>query len=334
MAFEFYVDDSGKNDPPVFVLGGLLAEKSAWARFSVEWEKALAASPSLDHFKMADANRCQGVFKGFSKSERDEKLRTLASLIDNHIEIGVSVAIPHTHYNKIFRGQMMRSMDTPYLLAFYLIQAATHKYLRMAGNSDVIDLIYDRQLDREQDVLGAHPTLIEGLASEILERYPNPPIFADDKQNPPLQAADLLAWHIRRSWKDGRDKLPTLSAAGPILNQMILINEIWLEKDLKYLFDVGHEKILSMNTLPPHQAEVLKENFDKLATEVNLEVMAQAIPFQPIQMASFPAIGMEKYLFVRSCAACGNPHLHKRSGNKCLAEQTAVEWEFPRHKPK
>ncbi len=329
MAFQFYVDDSGKNDPPVFVLAGLLAEQTAWEQFSLAWEDILAQPPALKCFKMADANRCQGVFKGFSRAERDAKLKRLANLLAEHVEIGVSVAIPHASYAKVFRGQMMKSFDTPYFLAFYLIQAAVHKYLKLAGNLDTVDLVYDRQLEKERYVLGAHAILFESLPDEVTKRYPNPPKFADDRLYPPLQAADLLAWHIRRSWKDGRDKLPSLSAAGPILNEMTLVNEIWLERDLSYLFELGIGKIHSMNTLPPHQATVVRESFAALATEANLAVMGSALPFQPIEMASFPAIGMEKYLFVRSCAACDNPHLHKRLGNRCLAKQTAVEWAFP-----
>lgn len=326
MALQFYIDDSGKNDPPIFVLAGFVAHKEAWVKFSNEWKAALARAPSLDHFKMKDANACRGVFKGFSHKERDERLSELAEIIEKHIEFGVSVAIPHDIYERVFRGKMMDAFDTPYTLAFYLMQAASHKYLSATGNFAEIDIICDRQLDREGPILGSHSITMEGLPNEVLKRFPAPPAFMDDQQALPLQAADLLAWHIRRSWRDGRDKLPSLSAAGSILERMLLVNEIWLEKDLNYMFEVGMKGVAALNTLPPHAARNIKNSFDLLATEANVEVMEKALPFCPTEMVSFPAIGMGKYLFVRSCSSCDNPHLHKRLGNRCLAEQTAVAW--------
>lgn len=326
MALQLYVDDSGKNDPPVFVLAGFIASAESWVKFSNEWRGALSSAPALDHFKMVDAGHRNGVFKGFSPAERDERLIQLAEIIESHVEFGVSIAIPHATFNKVFKGKMMKALDTPYALAFYLIQAATHKYLLAAGNREEVDLIFDRQLDREKDLLGSHEHTLDGLTEEMVKRFRTPPVSMDDKRALPLQAADMLAWHIRRSWRDGREKLPSLSSAGPILERMLLINEIWLERDLNHMFEIGMAKVASLNTLPPHAANNLKEAFDILATEVNLEVMKSAQAFVPIEMASFPAIGMEKYLLVRSCDACGNPHLHKRLGNNCLASQTAVEW--------
>ena len=326
MTLQVYVDDSGKNDPPVFVLAGFVASAEAWGEFSDEWRVSLLRSPLLEDFKMKDANARRGSFKGFSPGARDDRLLDLAEIIERHIEFGVSIAIPHAAYDRVFRGKIMQTFDTPYILAFYLIQVVTHKYLQAMGSRNEVDLIFDRQLDREDEILASHHMTLDGLPDEVLMRFPTRPVFMDDKQALPLQAADLLAWHIRRSWRDGHDKLPQLSAAGPVLQRMRLINETLLEKDLESVFNIGSEKMISMNTLPPYAANSVKDSFDFLATMANIEVMKQAIPFVPIEIVSFPAIGMEKYLFVRSCAACGNPHLHKRLGNRCLAEQTAVEW--------
>lgn len=328
LALQIYIDDSGKNDPPVFVLAGFLASAENWVAFSNEWRACLAREPSLEYLKMADANSRNGTFRGVAKDARDLKIRELALIAKDHVEFGISVAIPHAAYDAVFRGKWMKVFDTPYALAFYLIIAATHKYLAAAGNHEEVDLIFDRQLDQEKLLNGAHSFVTDGLPQEVLNRFPTPPVFMDDKRAIPIQAADMLAWHIRRSWKEGRDKLPKLSTAGEILNEMLLINEIWLQRDLERMFGLGAAKMASMNTLPPHQATAVNESFELMATAANIEVMEVAVPFTPIEMVSFPAIGMEKYLLVRSCAACGSSHLHKRLDNRCLAEQTAVDWGF------
>lgn len=324
LALQFYIDDSGKNDPPVFILAGFVATIDSWVEFSRRWRDALGGLP---YFKMKDANRCNGVFKGFSHAERDQKLIELASIIRDQVEFGIAIAIPHDAYNRVFTGKMMKAYDTPFTLTHSLMMNRVHKFLTEVGNHDEVDVIFDRQLDNEKDIIASAELGQEKMFPDVRRRFPTLPSFADDKRALPIQAADMLAWHIRRSWNLGKDKLRKLSAAGPILaDEVTSIIEPCYEKDLHQLFAIGQSVASSLNTLFPHQAEALKEGFDQLATMANIEVMEKAVPFVPIEMVSFPAIGMGKYLLVRSCASCGNPHLHKRLGNRCLAEQTEVEW--------
>lgn len=328
VALQYYIDDSGKNDPPVFVLGGFVAPVENWLAFSREWQSALDDTPTISHFKMADANRNNGVFRGCSRSERDEKVSRLARIIRDHVEFGITIAIPHDAYDRVFKGKMMKEWDTPYHLAHSLIMGRLHKALTAVGNTEEVDVIFDRQLDHEQQILAAYNAMGGYQEMEARMRFPNGPQFADDKISLPLQAADMLVWHIRRSWREGKDRLRLLSAAGPILaDEVFAINELWLEDDLLEAYELNQSVARNMNTLFPYQAEAISENFDRLASAANLEQLEMAQPFIPVELVSFPANGMGKYLFVRSCADCHNPHLHKRLGNRCLAEQTAVVWE-------
>lgn len=327
MALQFFIDDSGKNDPPVFVLAGFVSSTERWVEFSAAWASALADAPSIEHFKMVEANRRKGPFERLTFAQRDQKLLTLAEVIRDHVEFGISIAIPHADYGRVFEKRMMKSYDTPYVLAHNLMMNRADKILCEAKRVDVVDVIFDRQLDREKNILEAYAILGKNPDYPGKRRYPNSPAFADDKTTLPLQAADMLAWHVRRSYRDGIEKLRKLSAAGPIIADEILsVHELWVEDDLREMYDFAQGVARDLNTMYPYQAQAMSEEFDKLATLANIGVMEQAIPFNPVELISFPANGMGRYRFVRSCAACHNPHLHKRLGNRCLAEQTAVEW--------
>lgn len=321
-----YIDDSGKNDPPVFVLAGFIAKPDQWIAFSDRWNAALAKPPAMAYFKMVEARRKRGEFKGLSAQDRDDRLLELALIIKEHAMLGISVSIPHAAYEKVYTGKMMPWFDTPYNLAFFLVMAAAQKYLSALGNNDEIEFIFDRSLEYEKHLAKSFPTVLAGMPAEIAARFSTNPAFIDDKLAVPLQAADLLAWHIRRSWRDEEEGLRKLSVAGPVLADILGVNEVWFEHDLRYLFETGKKKIESMNTLMPYEAAAINESYDLLASYANAKAMGLADPFTTTPLASFPAIGMEKYLLVSSCAHCDISHLHKRAGNVCLAAQTAVAW--------
>ncbi|MDJ0642541.1 MAG: DUF3800 domain-containing protein [Erythrobacter sp.] len=332
LALQFYIDDSGKNDPPVFVLAGFVASVERWLEFSAAWSSALEESPSIAHFKMVEANRRKGEFAGISKNDRDKKLRRLAEIVRDHVEFGISIAIPHADYKRVFENQLMKSYDTPYVLAHNLMMNRVDKVLNEIGNADEVDVIFDRQLDREQIITRSYALLEKQPNYPGRKRFPTSPVFADDKRALPLQAADMLAWHIRRSYRDGIDRLRGLSTAGQVIaDEILAVNELWVENDLREMFDMAQGVARGLNTMFPYQAEALSKEFDRLATLANIELMESAVPFNPVELISFPANGMGRFRFVRNCEHSDNPHLHRKRGNVCLAEQTEVEWGSASH---
>lgn len=120
MTLRFYIDDSGKNDPPVFVLGGVAFDSERVATFEAEWLAELAAPPTVPYLKMKDANAGRGDFKGVSRGERDAKLARLGEILRKHATATVAVIVRHDDYERIFAGKMMAWMDRPYQLMFHL----------------------------------------------------------------------------------------------------------------------------------------------------------------------------------------------------------------------
>jgi hypothetical protein len=82
LALQVFIDDSGKDDPPVFVLAGFIAEAAQWAAFSDAWDAELKQSPAIEHFKMKDAHSLRGQFSRWSDLGRDHKVGRLSSLCE------------------------------------------------------------------------------------------------------------------------------------------------------------------------------------------------------------------------------------------------------------
>lgn len=324
MPLRFYIDDSGKNDPPVFVLGGVTLDVDRVGVFEDAWRNALARPPAIPFFKMKDANQRRGAFKGLSVTDRNAKVRMLGETVREHAVAAVSVVVKHDDYNAVFAGRMMRWMDRPYQMMFHLTIANAYKFCLDAGAEIKADFVFDRQLEHEKALHESFPTLAEGLDPVIAAFLIGEPRHADDLNEVALQAADMVAWHVRRSWRDGQAALEGASSAGPSIAAIPGRHEVFGPAMLRQLADAAQGVARRLNTVFPYEAERIAEEFDQMATYANLHLIADARPFQPVELISFPATGTDKYRLVHNCEELGRPHLHKRSGNRCLGAASAA----------
>jgi len=83
------------------------------------------------------------------------------------------------------------------------------KLARDLGQTGKIDFIFDEQGDEPSALIQSDFDKFKAAATTDMRDFiGSRPIFRDDKQFVPLQAADMLAWHIRRNYglaADGKD---------------------------------------------------------------------------------------------------------------------------------
>lgn len=323
LALTYFIDDSGRNDPPVFVLGGLALETTRIRAFSQDWEAALAAQRPIPAFKMKEANRRAGVFDGFSVAERDAKIVALADVIRTHAISSISVVVRHKDYERVFKGRMMRSLDGPYQLFFHLVIATAYNLRRQRGTQERASFVFDRQVGEERALYESLAEMRANLHPDISDFLADAPRHADDRDEVALQAADMIAWHVRRSWRDGNKGLQRASAAGPLLAEVSGRHEFLDMAAVERLASIATGTIRRMRTVFPYEAAQINASFEHLGTLANLELMARAQPFVPIKLISFPAIGTSRFRLVRRCDRLDRPHLHRKAGNACQGAATA-----------
>jgi len=324
MSLRFYIDDSGKNDPPVFVLGGVALDVGRLEEFEAAWRSALANPPAIPFFKMKDANARQGVFKGMSSADRDAKVAALGEVLRSYAVASISVVVRHDQYRRTYKGRLMRWMDEPYQMLFHLIIATAYKLVSEKDLGSTAEFVFDRQLNEERALKESLATFRQGLVKELASFLTADPRHADDKDEVGLQAADMVAWHVRRSWRDGAQACINASPAGVVINGLPGSHDFFGEDALRYLADVAVQLAKNLNTVLPYEAIRLSQRFDGDATVENFYLLQNARPFQPVELISFPATGTGRFRLVNSCAEFDKPHLHRRSGNTCLSAESAV----------
>lgn len=204
MSLEVYIDESGKGDPPVFVLAGFIARADQWTAFNEEWIAALSEVPAVAAFHMTDARW----------SGNDVKLPRLLDIIRRHVLVGIAISVLHADYETEIRGKIAKRLDHPYSMVFYSIFVTAAAWQLEVGLDEKMDFIFDEQRS-ESDFLELHwPKILSAMPDEIKRRIGGRPIHADDKEIIPLQAADILAWYLRRKFaRDMQGEIPETSLA-------------------------------------------------------------------------------------------------------------------------
>jgi hypothetical protein len=195
-----YIDDS-RSDTGIkeFVLAGYVAPQDSWTRFRRDWLKALSQHPKIGHFHCVEAYNLRGQFRGWTPTDRDEKVLALAKIIARHELLSLDCRLSQLAYAKILSPVAPFDIRSPYFPLFYGVIATAARMLRAKKYSGSIQFVFDGQGGLGDNTSIWFRSVRASLPAVLRPYLSKAPIFEDDKVAPALQAADALAWHLRRS---------------------------------------------------------------------------------------------------------------------------------------
>ena len=203
---KFYIDDSGSDirEDGVFVLAGYVMEEARWEDFAEKWYVQLRRDFPIDYCRMAEAKYRDGQFREMDEVFRQMKVRDLALVIEACHPTAIACQMKWDQYNEIVKGNVNKSLDNPYAILFFQMMKSNSE-LQIECNKvhpfgfRPVDFIFDDQGPMtELQCLEWYLKLKEKLPEPHRTMLSNTPQFKDDRELTPLQAADMLAWHIRR----------------------------------------------------------------------------------------------------------------------------------------
>jgi hypothetical protein len=215
-----YVDDSATDT----------ADK--WARFSDAWQEELDHKPSINYLKMSEANSLGGEFKGWDTVARDEKLRGLARVIRHFSPASYHSSVSRSEFEAIVSPVAPYGFNRPYFYCFQAIMVPLANSMLEYGLPKVpIDFIFDEQGGVGDEAKFFYRIIRDAQPAAVRSILSVDPIFRNDKLVLPLQAADMLAWHIRRTYLRDPAAFPVpkfLSSDG--LHMASDIDTAWLKR--------------------------------------------------------------------------------------------------------
>lgn len=195
-----YLDESGTHldGSPIVVVAGLVAPPRQWERLTAEWQKILD-SEGLADFHMKDCAHLKNEFapeKGWTRERTGKLMRRLIPLIRRRVHYRTWTALVMSDY----RSMVPRDVEEK--LPYGLAALGCCSRLRMLGiEKDIlIPCVFDQGGHENELVFRA----FRDVARRGQSSYYRIGMLSQGKRSkcPPLQAADLHAYEVRKYFAD------------------------------------------------------------------------------------------------------------------------------------
>jgi hypothetical protein len=224
-----FTDDSASNvgDRRLF-LAGYLHNTDVWEAFSREWARELRAWPPIEYFKAKEANRLSDQFdrtRGWNEAMRDARVRNFAEIIAHHKPFSYQFSINRRLVEDELKPISPYGLGRPHFPVCQATVAGIARFVAEKGITELIEFVFDNQEGVDDDMSLFFGELLRALPPDAQRLIEGVPSFRDDRSegNLPLQAADLLAWHIRKEHETGT-RLP--------LTRLLMNNDGHLVQDI------------------------------------------------------------------------------------------------------
>jgi hypothetical protein len=211
MALQVFIDDS-YTDGGVYVLAGYLAKAEQWAAFTADWDALLPETypgkAGIRRFKMAQMAMHMDRVARFHK------------IIERHLPYCVSVKLDAKDVERAMSRVWSDNIDIAWdplfdvdVMAFTMM--ASTLISRLSKDDRISDLLRGERIDvyfdkhsRSDWMEDAWEAVVNDTPKEDVSIIGSGPRFECDEDFKPLQAADFIAWWIRKAYEN--DKLNEL----------------------------------------------------------------------------------------------------------------------------
>jgi hypothetical protein len=195
-----FVDASGKGDPNVLTIAGYVARADEWAKFSEAWKAKLDLA-GLHRFKMNEMVRRPEIAAFFYRTIEEHDIPAAISCV---FDTAGLVRFVDQFTSPSPGSADLDALKNPYLYASRQIIENLALAQEKMGLQGPVDFIFDNEGEKAR--LTPHWDWFRAsLRPEVRRLVGNDPVFRDDEEFMPLQAADLWAWWVRKWFKDGNE---------------------------------------------------------------------------------------------------------------------------------
>jgi hypothetical protein len=192
-----YFDESG--DETILCLAGLLGPPDRWTLFEKEWRDLLRLY-EVTEFHMVDCEAGRGEWaklKDDRAARHEAQRKFLTLLLDVELgPIGGYVAGIHLpSFALAGRGDERAAWLAAFRRSLHSLGGLQAGMNERFGSDDGLGLIFDNR----DKVRGESQAILQEAATSVPVK---PVAFVDSRDEPAVQAADLVAWEMRRAMSD------------------------------------------------------------------------------------------------------------------------------------
>jgi Protein of unknown function (DUF3800) len=205
------IDDSGSGgDSPWFVLAGYLGTVEAWGAFGKPWRAVLDGPPKLEYFKHSEVYGSDNQWAGMSTTERNERIDAFIRVIGKHALRSIYVRLKQQDYDEVIKPYIPSKWQNAYYFLFIGFLSAATMTAKYLGDVEHVEFFFDsnREVEKPSRTLYGQAANLAQFRDRVKNIH-----YEDEKVFLPLQAADLLAWQIRRRFSVQEDPRPQFESA-------------------------------------------------------------------------------------------------------------------------
>lgn len=194
-----YLDEAGhSSNTDTVVFAGLAGLAPLWAGFENEWATALAEA-GVREFHMKDLETCHGEFRGWDELRQKRPfLAEITELILRRGLISVGAAVSVKWFNSLDRNEYPNHefFEDPYHLALLEVCHVLGTEVAPHENATEVSVTLAEQPEYQGQGRGYY----EATAALVFPDRFSPKVdYAKSKVVPMLQAADLVAYELRKA---------------------------------------------------------------------------------------------------------------------------------------
>jgi hypothetical protein len=203
-----FVDESASpRGKRVLLLSACIDTYRGWASFSDDWTRALHASPRIDYFHTREARKRQGQFARWKAIDVDRKIVALTEAILRHDIHVLSCWLSEEDYAETVAATAVPDLHHAYFACFIAILHKVAEYQAFRKITTGVDFVFDEKGDVGLEALFWCSLIRERANPDLRDLLRSTPVMRNDEDVPPLQAADLIAWHKRREKEFGKSDI-------------------------------------------------------------------------------------------------------------------------------
>jgi hypothetical protein len=198
------IDESKSSGSSLLVVSAIVGNTSLMRKFDREWKRDLTAK-GVDYFHATEHwNGSSKAYHGISRSEREELLASLVGHIHHRFLFAASSIVDEDEYRSCASERFRSQYGSPYGFAFQMLMTCIFvELVRQGKQNQPINILIEDGHRNSQQAMGFIRDKKKKEGGLTIDSYG----LDGKKDNPILQAADMLAFGVREFHTKGYSNL-------------------------------------------------------------------------------------------------------------------------------
>jgi Protein of unknown function (DUF3800) len=218
MIWTAYIDEADTHGAPVMAMGGFVSAKADWDVFDTVWKGSLLFSHNLSHSHAVDLIHRHKAFKGWTTDRHTDFVLGARELMNAHLNTGFVAVLRRDDYHDHYRA-LPKPRKPPEDTMYGVLLRACVSFTLAIVSYQLDEEVQNEVVDFVLETGGTKPD----YARQLFKRFKTDPLadpalrsmlgnidFADKRNSPGCQAADLMLGGAIRQERLEHGKEPTL----------------------------------------------------------------------------------------------------------------------------